>query len=444
MDQGMGKPFLLKRLLPKSLLWRSLLIIVTPMVVLQLVAAFVFYESHWNKVARQLATGLAGDIAMVIEHRRTHAAAEERRWLAEAARTLMLIETSFEDGGILPNAPQGRNDDTDDDALEFALDDKLRRPFFIDTTSRERELLIAVQLADGVVRVAVPKKRLFTSTTYVFVLWMVGTSMVLSGLAILFMRNQVRPIRRLAAAMSLFGKGREVAGFKPEGALEARQAGQAFDLMRQRIGRQIEQRTEMLAGVSHDLRTPLTRMKLQLAMAEGMEGVADLKEDVAEMERMVEGYLAFARGEGTETIRPASLSMVLSDIAGRFRRNGIAIDLHVEQDVILPIRVVAVERCLSNLIANAGRHGKHVTVRAGVRADAVDIVIDDDGPGIPPDKREDVFKAFFRIEGSRNPATGGVGLGLTIARDIARGHGGDILLEDSPLGGLRARVRLPL
>lgn len=438
----MGTPARLKRLVPSGLLGRSLLIMVMPLILLQVVSAYVFYDRHWTTVARQLAYGLAGDIAAVVEARRVFADDGDTSWLVNLARSMELT-IEIEKDAILHNGQTTPDGELGTEALAQALRDRVVRPFIIDT-SLKREVRIGVQLADGVLQVVTPRKRLFTSTTYIFVLWMVGTSMILFGVATLFMRNQIRPIRKLAAATHSFGKGRDAPLFKPEGAAEVRLAGQAFNLMRERIKRQIDQRTEMLAGVSHDLRTPLTRMKLQLAMAGTLDGVEDLKEDVAEMERMIEGYLAFARGEGAEPIRPASLMRIVEDVVGRFRRNGGVIDLHVERDIVVPLRPNAVERCIGNLIGNATRYAAHVAVRAGQRGDAVEITIDDDGPGIPPDKREEVFKAFYRMEGSRNPATGGVGLGLTIARDVARGHGGDILLEDGPLGGLRARVRLPL
>jgi two-component system, OmpR family, osmolarity sensor histidine kinase EnvZ len=258
------------------------------------------------------------------------------------------------------------------------------------------------------------------------------------------MRNQVKPIRRLAHAAESFGKGQEVRDFKPEGATEVRQAAAAFISMRDRIKRQIQQRTEMLAGVSHDLRTPLTRMKLQLEMLPEVPEASYLQADVAEMEHMVEGYLAFARGEGQEKPAPTDLGNLLRDVVGHMTRDGRKVDLHVEQDLTLPLRRESMRRCLSNLLANAKRHGQHVAVRAGRRKNLVEVTIDDDGPGIPPERYEDVFKPFFRLEQSRNPATGGIGLGLTIARDVARSHGGDVALEPAPGGGLRARIWLPV
>jgi two-component system osmolarity sensor histidine kinase EnvZ len=258
------------------------------------------------------------------------------------------------------------------------------------------------------------------------------------------MRNQVKPIRRLALAADDFGKGRDMSSFKPEGATEVRLAAQAFLIMRERILRHIGQRTDMLAGVSHDLRTPLTRMRLQLEMLDDPDGAQEMKTDIAEMEHMLEGYLAFARGEGAEEPTTTDLTALLNEATALARRKGGILDLHTEGQLTASLRPNAFKRCLTNLIDNAIRYGDHVSVRAGPRGDAIEITIDDDGPGISEDERDNVFKPFYRIEGSRNPETGGVGLGLTISRDVIRGHGGDIALSTSPNGGLRARLRLPL
>ncbi|MGE5766882.1 MAG: ATP-binding protein, partial [Bacteroidota bacterium] len=316
--------------------------------------------------------------------------------------------------------------------------------FVIDARSVRGHVEIWVELPEGVLRALVTDERLFSSTTYIFILWTIGSSVLLFGIAVVFMRNQVKPIRRLARAAESFGKGQEVRDFKPEGATEVRQAAAAFINMRDRIKRQIQQRTEMLAGVSHDLRTPLTRMKLQLEMLPDVPEAEYLQADVAEMEHMVEGYLAFARGEGQETPAPSDLGGLLRDVVAQMTRDGRTIDLHIEQDLALPLRRDAMRRCLTNLLANAQRHGRHVAVTAGRRKSRIEVTIDDDGPGIPPERYEDVFKPFFRLDQSRNPATGGIGLGLTIARDVARSHGGDVALEAAPGGGLRARVWLPV
>lgn len=436
---------MIKQILPKSLLGRSVLIIVTPLVLLQVVAGAIFYESHWDKVSLRLARGVAGDVAAVLSLLRDSDDPRHRIHVFAIAGEHMEIEASLKEGAILPNTPPVGTDMMERTLIR-AMNEYVGKPFQIDTRALERYVIIDVQLADGVLELITPRKRLFSSTTYVFVIWMAGTSMVLFGVAMIFMRNQVKPIRRLAHAADDFGKGREVKDFKPEGATEVRQAATAFLAMQERIQRQISQRTDMLSGVSHDLRTPLTRMRLELAMLKGTdpESVHELEHDVDEMEHMLEAYLAFARGEGGEKPVPTDLGHLLDTVVDKARRKGGLIDLHTEGVIEVPLRPNAMRRCVTNLVENAARYAEHVSVRAGRRKEWLEITVDDDGPGIPEDKRDDVFKPFFRLEASRNPETGGTGLGLAIARDVVRGHGGDIELADAPTGGLRARIRLPL
>ncbi len=431
----------IKRFLPRSLLGRSLLIIVAPLVLLQMISGTIFYQSHWDKVSLRLARGLAGDVASVISLMRRYP--DGQQWIFDLARNHFQVKASVLPGAILPNYPPKGSGLLERTLIE-ALRSQLDNPFQIDSESIDRHVIIWVQSGDSVLELVTPRKRLFSSTTYVFVMWMIGVSIILFAVATIFMRNQVRPISKLAKAADAFGKGREVDHFKPEGASEVRRAATAFLAMRERIFRQISQRTDMLAGVSHDLRTPLTRMKLQIALMDVKDGAKELEADIADMERMLEGYLAFARGEGIEKPVAVNLTVMLGEIAARARREGGAIDLHCEGQIIAQVRPNAFKRCVTNLVENAVRYAQHVSVRLGSRKGRVEITIDDDGPGIAQEARGDVFKPFFRIEGSRNPETGGVGLGLTIARDVARSQGGDVELLDSPNGGLRVKVRTPL
>jgi two-component system osmolarity sensor histidine kinase EnvZ len=369
---------------------------------------------------------------------------ESRHWIFDTAGSLNGLQFYLDERAILSNQHPGVGSGILERLLVNALNERVRRPYRLDVWSDDKDVQIDVQLPEGVLLVRVPRERLFTTTTYVFVLWMVGSSLILFAVASAFMRNQVRPIEQLAAAAEQFGKGRDVPEFKPYGATEVRRAAAAFVVMRERIRRFIAQRTEMLAGVSHDLRTPLTRMKLELAMLGDHSSVAGLKSDVADMARMVESYLAFVRGEGEEQTEPTDLAGLLDDIATAARRDGNSVALATEGDLTLPLRPHAMKRSLNNLVINATRHAAQVAISAARRGRAVEVVIDDDGPGIPPEAREDVFKPFFRLDASRNPATGGVGLGLTIARDVVSSHGGSIQLDNSPMGGLRARIKLPV
>ena len=439
-----GGPGPVRRFLPRSLLGRAVMIIVTPLILMQVISTWVFYDRHYDTITKRLAQGLAGDVAAVIFLLSRSDSDLEQRRLFQMARSTMQLDLTLTAEATLLVPERSAASGIVESRLHDALRERLRQPFVIDARSIDERVEILVQLPEGVLRVLVTDERLFTSTTYLFISWTIGSSILLFGIAVIFMRNQVKPIRRLARAAESFGKGQEVRDFKPEGATEVRQAAAAFINMRDRIKRQIQQRTEMLAGVSHDLRTPLTRMKLQLEMIEDNPDARNLQSDVAEMEHMVEGYLAFARGEGRETPAPTDLGGLLRDVVDQMTRNSRAVDLHVEQDIVLPLRRDGMRRCLTNLVANAQRHGTHVAIRAGRRKNTVEVTVDDDGPGIPPERHEDVFKPFFRMERSRNPATGGIGLGLTIARDVARSHGGDVVLETAPGGGLRVRIWLPV
>ena len=440
---------LAKRYLPRSLLGRSILIIGLPLVLVQVVATWMFYDRHYDHVTRRLAEGVAGDISMVIQLvEEGDSGPELQGALGRAAYNMWLAGISWRIGETISEQGQAPGSGLLERKLHEALSGRLAYNFRLDSHTRDNQVEIEVQLPDRVLKVLINRERLFTSTQYIFIIWMVGSSIILFTVATLFMRNQVKPIRRLAQAAESFGKGQDVPDFKPEGSTEVRQAAAAFLQMRDRIRRSIGQRTEMLAGVSHDLRTPLTRMKLELAILGDVPEAANLGADVQEMERMVEGYLTFARGEGEEQPVTTDLAALLQEVVGQTRREGRSVALeigaHEEGDFELEVRRESLRRCLTNLIANAQRHGETVSVTAQRRHHQIEIFIDDDGPGIPKDRREDVFRPFYRIDDSRNPETGGTGLGLTIARDAVRSHGGDLILEDAPGGGLRARIRLPV
>ncbi|HET9019864.1 MAG TPA: ATP-binding protein [Acetobacteraceae bacterium] len=429
-----------KKVLPRTLLGRSLLIMSIPLVLVLAVALQMFYGSHLNLVSRHFSSAVAGEVALIADALGAYPDAADRDWVMREAFEELDLLVRFVPGESLASP-----DTTPaNDELAGALRLRVARPFRIGPGLDAQSVDIRVQLPDGVLDVLAPRKRLYTGSVYLFLVWVVGIALLLFGVAALFMRNQVRAIRRLAAAAEAFGMGRDRGPIKPEGAVEVRQAATAFNRMQERIRRFLQQRTEMLAGVSHDLRTPLTRLRLALAMLPQDErlkqDVAEMSADVEEMERLVESYLAFARGEGTEQAKPTDLAAVLEDVAAGARRAGARVTVEApEGGLVLPLRAEAVRRALTNLVDNARRHAHRVTLAAARLTErSVQVTVDDDGPGIPAAKREDMFKPFA------SGAAGGTGLGLTIARDIVRAHGGEIVLEDSPLGGLRARVRLPL
>jgi len=442
-------PVHLEKVMPRTLMARATLTIIVPVILVQVISTYVFYDNHWDVVSRRMASDLAGDIASVRSFLDTYTETENQVWMIENARQTMALDVTVQSGALLTGSEimNGASDLTE--PLHGALWQTLRRPFTVDLFEYRTDRLVSirVQMDNGILTVLVPRRRVLNNNTYVFVLWMTGSSLLLFGVATAYLRSQVRTVRRLAQAADSLGKGREGPDFPAEGAYEVRQAARAFNIMRDRIQRQITQRTDMLAGVSHDLRTPLTRMKLQLSMMPSAtaEEIAALQEDLGEMERMLEAYLAFARGDGEEDSTQTDVAALLENIAHRFRREGKDITLKTENaPASVTLRELAFERCFGNLIGNAARYGKRVVVSVAQAGAFIQIEVDDDGPGIPETQREDAFKAFHRLEPSRNPLTGGVGLGMTIARDIVRGMGGEITLDESPLGGLKVIVRIPL
>lgn len=437
------------KMLPRTLFGRSLVIIAMPVLLLQMIVAFVFFDRHWDSMSERLVNALAGEVGLITDQiQRAHSSEQVERIIDLAARNMSLRIR------ISPLDPEALKSEalfqkiylfSLNKKLKTGLEKRLREKFAVRPHENSDWFEVIVQLdKERMVTFICPERRLTSATTYIFILWLMGSAVILFGIAILFLRNQIRPIMRLAVAAEKLGKGQDVPDFKPVGASEVRQAAQAFLQMKDRLKRQIEQRTAMLSGVSHDLRTPLTRMKLQLAMEKNSPGLAELKQDIEEMETMIEGYLAFAKGEGNEPVESIDLRHLIERINGKLRRQDYKIEESLPIALTLKTRPMAMERAISNVILNACKYAPNVWVAGSRSDDHVEIVVDDDGPGIPEPLREEVFRPFYRIEKSRNKKTGGTGLGLAIALDIVHSHGGEIILSDSPQGGLRATIRLPL
>jgi two-component system osmolarity sensor histidine kinase EnvZ len=433
-----------RRQMPKTLFGRSLLIIVLPVAIMQVAVTYVFFDAHWQTVTSRLSEGLAGDVAWAVESYQDDPSPEAFAKLSRRAEDSMGLSIALQRGKKLPVNRRYSLFAPIDRSMQRALSDRLDQPFWFDTTRYPAYVDIRVAVNGGVMRVLAPRDRAFATNGHIFVLWMTVATVLLTAVAILFIRNQVRAIERLANAAEAFGRGGDVPAFKPHGAREVRRAAAAFLDMRARIQRHIDQRTTLLASVSHDLRTPLTRLKLALALAEPSKSHEAMKRDLAEMEHMIDEYLAFARGEGGEAVETVRLRELIEQVSEGAVRAGAQVSLTADPALEAPVRPNALKRALSNLVMNAAAYGEHVEVAVQPRLQGgVEIVVDDDGPGIPVERYEDAFKAFGRLDESRNQNTKGVGLGLAIARDVARGHGGDITLDRSPLGGLRAVMRLP-
>ena len=434
----------LNAVMPKGLYARSLLIIVTPMVILQSVIAFAFMERHWNTVTHRLSAAVTQDIAALVDIYRTYPQDPQRTSLRRIAQERLGLVVDFLPVTELPAVGSKPFFSLLDQALSVEVRKQIGRPFWIDTVGRSAVVEIRIQLDDAVMRVFARRNSAYASNSHIFLLWMVGTSLVLLVVAILFLRNQIRPILALADAAESFGKGREVPAFRPRGAREVRRAAQAFIDMKRRVERTVDQRTTMLAGVSHDLRTLLTRFKLELALlGEGPE-IDAMKKDVDEMAQMLEAYMAFARGDSGEQPAPTDMAAFLEELRADVERNGHKATVAFYGHPVVTVRPAAFMRCLGNLVSNATRFAHAIEITGHRDHRWLSITVDDDGPGIAADMRDEVFKPFLRLDDARNQDKGGTGLGLAIARDIARSHGGDITLGDSPLRGLRATVRVPV
>lgn len=433
-----------KNLLPKGLYQRSLIIIIAPMVLLQGALCYVFFQAHWHKVTSRLSASVAQDISFLVDIRMYGGDKVDHEWIEEVAGRRIGLAVGFEPGAKIPTTHRDSTFSILDSTIRRELDLYIQQPFWFDTQLHYPHVTIRVQLPDGVLEAIVRRSQVYATNWHIFLVWMVVTSSLLLAIAILFLRGQLRPILRLAYVAEALGKGRDVPNYRPAGAREVRVAAQAIIDMRERLRRHMEQRTEMLAGVSHDLRTPLTRMKLQLALMKDDVGKGDIAEDIREMERMLEEYLDFARGEGGEEPEPVDIRILLEEVCANARRKSRDVELAIHDEITARLRRQALKRCVTNLVDNAMTYGNRICLSAARGDGMLEICIDDDGPGIPEMLREEAFRPFKRLDESRNPNTAGVGLGLSIARDIVQAHGGEIRLEDSPLGGLRVMIRLPL
>jgi two-component system osmolarity sensor histidine kinase EnvZ len=430
--------------MPKRLYARSLLIVITPMILLQSVVTLVFMERHWQTVTQRLSQATTRDLAAIIDMIETYPNDDDYSNVIRIAQERLSMKIDILPPDPLP--PPGRKPFFSilDQILSAEITKQISRPFWIDVVGDSRVLEVRIQLEDKVLRAFVRRNLAYASNTHIFLVWMVGTSLVLLMIAIPFLRNQIRPILKLAEAAESFGKGRPMPpDFRPRGAEEVRRAGFAFIKMRERIERQIEQRTAMLSGVSHDLRTILTRFKLQLALSGSKPDMKALNRDIDDMQSMLEGYLEFARGAAEEDAGRFDLAGYFEDVAREAELKDRALITSLSGDPMIHVRPNAFSRLLANVIGNALRYARSVRVEATHTKGWLTIVIDDDGPGIAAESRDEVFKPFVRLDEARNLDSSGTGLGLSIARDIARGHGGDITLDDSPMGGLRAVVRVP-
>lgn len=432
-----------RKFLPRSLFFRTMLLIFVPLIVVQVVSIYAYFEGSWRRVGHRLSENLTANMAFVVQMNDGSVNFSE---IQNMAKDLYDLDVKFYDNDN-KHSVWRENKKKNSFATHFLVESLRNRFPEADTEifDNHGDLSILVDTQQGLYEFETARKNIFTSSIFGFVLWMIGTSLLLFFVAVMFLRVQVRSIAQLASAAEDFGKGINTK-FKPYGSIEVRRAGLAFTKMKERILRQISERTQMLAGVSHDLRTPLTRMKLQLAMLPENKDNQEFLQDINEMEKMLDGYLSFVSGEGGESTTFVDMNEVVTSIINKYRRSSNAmIRYSTNYDVsAVQGREQALRRAVTNIIENAFHYGKTIAVKLESDDKRLELTVEDDGPGIPEDKRDDVFKAFYRIEGSRNKETGGVGLGLAIAKDVIVSHGGSIQLADSDLGGLRVLISLPL
>lgn len=431
----------LRDITPRGLYARTLLLLLGPVLLILGLMTWYYYANQVAEVNRKLAQAITRDAGLI-----RAACFNPDYGESDHTRIQFQIETYFTcnlSGSALENT-ELKQEFPYDGVLKTELSRRLDPKVFVGLARGDSRVHIRFPTPQGTGEIIVDRKRAFMINSHIFIVWVIAFSLLMVALAIAFLNQQVRSILRLSEAARAFGRGRDLPDFRPSGATEVRDAARALIDMKQRLTSFAEQRTAMLAGVSHDLRTPLTRLKLELALAEPGKRIEAMKSDLSEMEHMIDEYLAFARGEGGEAVEPVILWKLVQAVGADAARAGAKVEIDADPHIQLSLRPNAMRRALSNLVLNAAAHADRIAIAVkATPAGGVEIIIDDDGPGIPPEQFEEAFKPFNRLDESRNQNEKGVGLGLAIARDVARGHGGDLTLDRAPMGGLRAVLRLP-
>lgn len=434
-------PKVLRPYLPKSLYGRALLIILLPIAIMQIVVAYFFFNAHWATVTASLSDSVAADVSVAVQLYKQSPDAAQAERLDDMLRPNMELALALEEGKSLPTTRRKSFFSVLDQTLERSLAQSVTDPFWFDTTRYPNHIDIRVKVDEGVLRFIAARERVFAPTGFVFIFWLVTATILLTLVSLFFIRNLARPITELADAADRFGRGQDIANFRPTGASEVRLAGQSFLKMRGRLKRYIDQRTVFLAGVSHDLRTPITRLKLHFAMQDDTEDTRAARADLKDMENMLEGYLDFARGLTGEASSKHSLRDFMDGIIDKTPDPKPSLIMDGTHKAI--IKPLALQRALSNLINNAQKYGGTCRITVTQSKHETTFDVEDNGPGIPEDSIKEALKPFSRLDPARNQNIEGVGLGLAITRDIIQSQGGVLRLGQSEMGGLKASIMLP-
>ena len=432
---------IIKKILPKRLFYRSLIIVATPMILLQIIITIVFFDSLWIKANKGMTRSLVSEIHTLYDVY-VGPDMEQKQTIIDLYNKNFDFVISFKKNESFPKTLEERWYSPMDRSLRRELKSTFGTRYWFDTTTYKEVVELRIKYQNGFLQIFFPKHKIAPSSVRIFALWITLPGLLLIMIAIVFLKNQTRPIVNLAKAAEKFGKGEFIKEFRPSGAREIRQAAYEFDKMRKRITIQLNQRSEMLSGISHDLRTPLTRLKLQLALLKQQDLAKKMSDDIEEMERMLNEYLEFAKYQKNEETETVSLNNIIKDITKKYENK--KINFSIEENLEINVRPNSIKRCLVNLMDNGLSYGKKVEIFAKKTSNNIIIFVDDDGPGIPEKEYQNVIKPFYRIDKSRGQNKSGVGLGLSIANDITRSHGGNISLNKSPLQGLRVKISLPL
>jgi two-component system osmolarity sensor histidine kinase EnvZ len=431
----------IKKILPKRLFYRSLLIVAAPIILLQIIITVVFFDSLWIKANKGMTRSLVSEIRTLYDVYKSPDMTQRQSIINIYNQNFDFV-VAFKENEILPKNTTERWYSPMDRSLRRELKSVFQSSYWFDTTSYKEIVELRIKYKDGFLQIFFPKHKIAPSSARIFALWITFPGLLLIFIAIVFLKNQTRPIINLARAAEKFGKGEFIKEFRPSGAREIRQAAYEFDKMRKRISVHLNQRSEMLSGISHDLRTPLTRLKLQLALLKQQDLAKKMSDDIEEMERMLNEYLEFSRNQKNEDTEIIKINSLIEEVVKKYNTEKIKINF--DSNIEIPLRQNTFKRCLNNLIDNSLSYGKKVEISTKKIVKDLIILIDDDGPGIPQEEYEKVMKPFYRIDKSRGQNKSGVGLGLSIANDIVRSHGGSIFLEKGPLNGLRVKISLPL